>query len=171
MKNGTGAKKDSAGNPQSETFESDHFEGAKITQTIASMPCDYYIGVSKANEQLTSKISKIDSQGNGSKVWNDLDKNGLLTVESEEKNIRKGKDVCVGVSSKLKLMPKKKEKIEFSFVWHSPQVKFPNSERIYSKYYTNYFDNGLKILEYSLTNYREWEKSIANWQSEVLEDK
>jgi uncharacterized protein (DUF608 family) len=170
MKNGTGSKKDSDGNPQTDCFEQENFEGAKIIQTIAGLPCTYFVAVAKSEDKTSSKLSKIDPSGNGSLLWNDLLENGMLTEKSECKNLRDGKDVCIGVSSKMILKPSQTKEVEIAFVWDAPRVKFPKSDRIYSKFYTQYFDNGLKIVEHSLNTYSEWERAIATWQKEVLED-
>ena len=170
MKNGTGCKKDSDRNQKSETFETDAVEGSIIKQCFEGLPCDYLIGVKKTKETLTSKVIRIKSNGPGNALWEDLSDNGILTEKSEDKNQRPGKDICIGVSSMIKLMPQQTGTIETAFVWHSPKVKFPKSQQEHLKYYTKYFENGQEIIEYALEKYPLWEKWISEWQKDVLED-
>lgn len=172
MKNGTGNKKDSTGNPKTEVFDEKSFKGAKINQNIGGLPCNYLIGVANKAENIeVSTVSRIDPNGKGSALWSDLNENGILTEKSEDKNLKDGKDVCIAVSGKLKLAPQQMDKIEMAFVWDAPQVKFPNSAKIYSKYYTKFFDSGLKVLAYALKSYVQWEDWIVDWQKDVLNDK
>jgi non-lysosomal glucosylceramidase len=177
MKNGTGSKKqDSAGSPKSSTFVSgDDVHGATITQTIAGMPCNYSIGVNKTEKMKVSTVAKIDPFGNGSKVWKDVNENGMLTEKCEDKNLKDGKDVCVGVSGMVNLAPSSENEIEFAFVWDFPKIKFGSkSSKIRTKFYTKYFDDdgnsGVKILDYAFKNYSNWEQLIAEWQKSILDD-
>lgn len=175
MKNGSGNKKqDAAGAPKSSVFTNEDLEGVSITQTIAGMPCNYSIGVYKTDKNSVSKVAKIDPNGNGAAIWNDLTENGILTEKSEDKNVKDGKDVCVAICCSALLKPSECDEFEFGFVWDAPKVKFPKSTTVYSKYYTKYFDDdanaGVKILDYALKNYSHWESAIAEWQKDVLED-
>lgn len=177
MKNGTGNKKqDGAGAAKTATFDSEDVRGATIMQTISDMPCKYSIGVYKSSDDIkVATAGKIDPNGNGSNIWNDLNENGIPTEKSEDKNLKDGRDVCVAVSGRKTIKPGANDELEFCLVWDMPKVKFPKGTKMYSKYYTKYFGNdgnaGEKILEYSFKNYCKWEQLIVDeWQREILED-
>lgn len=177
FKNGTGTKKqDGAGGPRTATFASEDVQGATIMQTICEMPCNYSIGVYKSNDDIkVATVGKIDPNGNGSNLWNDLNENGIPTDKSEDKNLKDGKDVCVAVTGQKNLKPGVCDEMEFSLVWDMPKVKFPKGTKMYSKYYTKYFGAdgkaGEKITEYAFKNYSNWELLIVDeWQKDILED-
>jgi uncharacterized protein (DUF608 family) len=111
--------------------------GATIDQTIAGMPCNFTIGASKGNQRFkVVSVAKVDPNGNGSSLWNDLTENGILTVKSEEKNLKEKKDVCVAVCSQKLLQPEESDEFEFCLTWDCPKVKFPKGTKVFSKYYT-----------------------------------
>lgn len=176
MKNGTGNKKqDGAGAARTATFDSEDIRGASIVQTITDMPCNYSIGVYKSDDIKVSTVGKIDPNGNGSALWNDLNENGIPSEKSEDKNLKEGKDVAVAVSGQKLLKPGVCDEIEFCFVWDMPKVQFPKGTKMYSKYYTKYFGAdgaaGDKIIEYAFKNYSKWEQLIADqWQNDILQD-
>lgn len=177
MKNGTGNKKqDGAGAAKTATFDSEDVRGATIMQTICEMPCSYSIGVYKSSDDIkVAAAGKIDPNGNGSNIWNDLSENGVPTEKSEDKNLKDGRDVCVAVSGQKSIKPGACDELEFCLVWDMPTVKFPKGTKVYSKYYTKYFGAdgkaGEKIIEYSFKNYCKWEQLIVDeWQREILED-
>lgn len=177
MKNGTGNKKqDAAGGSKTAAFDSEEIHGATIMQTICEMPCNYTIAVNKTSVDVkVATVTKIDPNGNGSNLWNDLNDNGIPTEKSQDKNLKEGKDVCVAVSGQKTINPGVCDELEFSLVWDMPKVKFPKGTKMYSKYYTKYFGAdgkaGEKITDYAFKNYCKWEQLIVDeWQREILED-
>jgi non-lysosomal glucosylceramidase len=178
MKNGTGNKKqDAAGNPTTSLITGEEFDGVQIRQKIADMQCNYSIGICKTSDDMRiSAVKKIDPNSNGSNLWKDLRENGILTEASEDKGLKDGKDVCIAICAQKSILSKATDEIEFGYVWDMPKIKFPKSERTFSKYYTKYFgcdgDAGQRILDYSFKNYGSWENLIyEEWQKDILDDK
>jgi non-lysosomal glucosylceramidase len=176
-KNGTGNKKqDAAGQPKASSFDIDDLQGATISQKITDLQCNYHIGIYKSDNLLVSTAIKIDPNGNGSCLWNDLNENGgLLTAKSDDKNLKDGKDVCVAVNGQKLIKPGTIEEIEFAVVWDMPKVKFIKSKKWFTKYYTKYFGgdghSGEMIMNYAFKNYSKWEQLIVEeWQRPILDD-
>lgn len=135
------------------------------------MPCNYHIGIAKSENLKISTTSKVDPNGNGSNLWSDLIKNGFLTENSEDKNLKDGKDILVAVLGQKSIKPGSSDQIEIGIVWDMPKIKFLKSNRWFTRFYTKYFDNGEKILSYALKNYANWEILIhEEWQREILDD-
>ncbi|KAL7015975.1 hypothetical protein ACKWTF_016752 [Chironomus riparius] len=170
-------KQDLAGCPKAETFDTDEAKGATIVQNIVDMPCNYHVGVFKASDEdmkVTSAV-KIDPNGNGSGLWNDLNENGIITNKSDDKSVKEGKDVCVAVCGQKTLKPKSSDEIEFGLVWDMPKVRFPKGKRWFTRFYTKYFGDdgkaGKKIMDYAFKNYSKWEQLMMDeWQKPILED-
>jgi non-lysosomal glucosylceramidase len=177
-KNGTGNKKqDTAGNPKVKTFDSEDIRGAAIMQTIVDMPCNFHIGVYKSGDDSVkvATAGKIDPNGNGSAIWNDLNENGLPTEKSDDKSVKEGRDVAVAVSGQKVIAPGVIDELEFALVWDMPKVKFPKGTKWYTKYYTKYFGSDLgageKIMDYAFKNYSKWEQLMVDeWQRPILDD-
>lgn len=177
-KNGTGCKKqDLAGGAKVSTFDDEEACGAIISQNILDMPCNYHVGVLKSDDiTKTGVASKIDPNGSGGALWNDLKENGVPTdSKSDDKSVKDGKDVAIAVSAQKILKPGESSDIEFALVWDMPKVKFLKSNRWFTRYYSKYFSDDLnageKILKYAFKNYSQWEQIIhEEWQKPILDD-
>lgn len=98
----------------------------------------------------------------------------------------------VGVSAKTKISEKQSQEIEMVLVWDMPCIIYPVNKKkyfryccffyyansnlktnIYYRYYTEKFGKenaALKIVDFALQNYQNWEDQIDAWQKPVLDD-
>lgn len=166
-----------AGGAKATSFDDEDAFGATISQKILDMPCNYFVGVSKSNDFAKTGVAcKIDPNGSGSGLWNDLKENAVPTDgKSDDKNLKEGKDFAIAVSAQKILKPGESSEIEFALVWDMPKIKFLKSTRWFTRYYTKYFGDDLnageKILKYAFKNYPQWEQIIhEEWQKPILDD-
>ncbi|MGB9893432.1 MAG: GH116 family glycosyl hydrolase, partial [Candidatus Saccharicenans sp.] len=119
-----------------------------------------------------SYLTDFDPTGDGSEVMEPFAASGKLPsaraeVESWVKNSRVASALCLS----LKLKAGQKIEVPFVISWDFPYYEFEKSVK-YRKKYTEFFgDDGqqaVKIAFEALSNYKEWEKAIDNWQSEIL---
>ncbi|KRT79580.1 hypothetical protein AMK59_7208, partial [Oryctes borbonicus] len=78
------------------------------------------------------------------------------------------------IASQLTVQPGMTEELEDALVWDMPIVTFFGKAKKYAKFYTKFFGSEkptLKIVEYAFKNYKNWEQSIYDWQSVVLDDR
>ncbi|CAF1547381.1 unnamed protein product, partial [Adineta ricciae] len=79
---------------------------------------------------------------------------------------------CVCITTTVE--PHQMKTSEFALSWNMPEVKFGLGQKIYSKWYTKWFDkstlNGSVLCLHTLKNRVKWEDAIAKWQQPVLDD-
>lgn len=83
-------------------------------------------------------------------------------------------EMACGIAAKATLKPASSEKIEMSLVWHMPNVTFPENSKPYRRFYTEYYGGEeavLRIANYALDSYNEWDQKIYDWQKDVLENR
>lgn len=176
FKNGIGIKnEDQDSTCSSKPFSYLNTEGVVIYNTIQKMPCTYAIAVNSKPDLSVSKCLQFDPEGSGSKVWEDLNKNGAFKkITPKNKSDNTFGHLAVGLAAQMTVASSIATDVEFTLVWDMPVINFPGKARKYTKYYTNMFgqDNAtLKIVDYAFKNYRNWENEIVKWQKPVLDDK
>lgn len=139
------------------------------------MKCTSALSV-KSNQNLNiSRCLYFDPNSDGHIPWDDLhEKGGFSKSETKEKLDNVYGEMGVGVAAQTILQPGNTGNIEMCLVWDMPVVNFSEARRKYCKYYTKFFgtsDATLKIVDYALKEYNNWEKHIYAHQKKVLHDK
>lgn len=137
------------------------------------MPASYVLATQVYSNQEISKCLYFDPNSNGSEPWFQLKNDGKFEKQSDSSTkIIQGEMAC-GLAVKITVKPSENELVKYNLVWDIPMINFPNKMKKYYKKYTDYFgreDAGLKISQYALQNYEEWEREIYRWQNTVLKD-
>lgn len=134
------------------------------------MACSYVLASKVSEDVQISTCLSFDPNSDGSEPWNDLNVNGEFTKTNNSVDQVHGEMAC-GIAAKADLSGLTSQQIEIVLVWDMPKISFLGKEETYNKYYTKYFGSdsaALKIAAYALENYKEWEKSINNWQETIL---
>lgn len=122
-----------------------------------------------------SYLTDFHPAGNGSEVMTPFAASGKLpsaraSSGTQTDNGRTASALCLS----LKLRPGQKIEVPFVISWDFPYYEFEKGVK-YRKKYTEFFgDDGnqaLRIAFEALANYKEWEKAIDRWQSEILSHK
>ncbi|NIM90945.1 MAG: hypothetical protein GTO17_08355 [Candidatus Aminicenantes bacterium] len=115
----------------------------------------------------------FDPQGSGEEIWKTFSADGTLS-NSQDSRTGKGKEtLAAAIAVKLTLGPK--ERLEFPVVitWDLPFYEFEKGVK-YRKRYTEFFgadgDNAFTIASEALDKYQEWEKTIDDWQQNIIEN-
>lgn len=147
-------------------------EGVILHQTVKKMKCSYALSVNSEQNMEISKCLHFDPNSNGNQIWNDLYEQGRLVENEKTENIYGEMGVAVAVQ--VALQSGGVRNVEMCLVWDMPIVGFPVGKRKYSKYYTKYFgttDATLKMVDYTLNQYKKWEEDIYFYQKNILLDK
>ena len=174
FKNGTGTKKDRAGGAWTESHTEESLRGVMIHQEMRGNPVSYCISAKQSDDVHVSWCAAFDPHGSGDQVWQPLYGAGLLdSADTVTQVTRRGEEVAAAVSARTNIPPGESRDLELCLAWDSPKVKFGNGLKQHKRIYTRYFgeggDAGLKICSYALDNYIEWEKDIDSWQEPTLE--
>ncbi|CAF1103253.1 unnamed protein product, partial [Brachionus calyciflorus] len=108
-------------------------------------------------------------------VWQDLLNDGNLdNIEFESlKTISKSRKLTIAVCVKALIKSQSKESIEFSLVWHMPNINFGSDvKKYYKRFYTRYFPespkSSLDISCYSLSQRINWLRQLFTWRIPIL---
>jgi non-lysosomal glucosylceramidase len=108
-------------------------------------------------------IETWDGGGDGSDVWDDFVKDGVLASKNAASETPAGA-LCV----KIKLKPDEEATIPFALSWYFPLTTFGDGD-IWKKRYTEYFPEiqdvttAAKITGEALQNWRDWLVQIDAW--------
>ncbi|KAK7582522.1 hypothetical protein V9T40_013967 [Parthenolecanium corni] len=137
--------------------------GMKIHNVINSNKCSFAYGA-RETEKVNVTNASFNPEGTGAPIWDQLKENGNLGGKLSSAVLAAKTDVSAGTV----------EDIEFVFVWHMPFFKFfkglINHERYYTKYFGSDSSASLKMCHYAVSNYKNWETEIENWQNPILID-
>lgn len=138
------------------------------------MKCTYALAVKPEENIETSKCLHFDPNSDGGDLWSDLYKQGRFSSSENEKSDNVYGEMGVGIAAQAVLPAGAVKDVEMCLVWDMPVVGFPGGRKKYSKYYTKYFgssDATLKIVDFALNQYKNWEKDIYFYQKRILLDK
>lgn len=177
FKNGVGSKSDQSGIVESEFFDNNNTEldisGISIKQEIGGVPCCYSIACIKKDINSISRTPYFNPSGSGKTVWNHLRMHGELKADNrgvKKKNV----ELAVALCSRFDVPSNTSKSTEFCLVWDMPFAKFPFKNDMHLKFYTKFFksdgSSGPDIAFYCLQNFKNWEKSIFDWQKPILEN-
>ncbi|CAF2632217.1 unnamed protein product [Rotaria sp. Silwood2] len=150
--------------------------GISIKQTLRDMNLEYCImGKKEPDNIITTRTNfNVESEIEGRNVWLDLTDDGRLTeIESQSPRIATLNSAsCVCITTTVE--PKSIKVSEFALAWHMPKIKFGYGSKIYTKWYTKFFDqetlNGTVLCLHTMNNRLTWEEAINKWQQPVLDD-
>nr|XP_018906932.1 PREDICTED: non-lysosomal glucosylceramidase [Bemisia tabaci] len=144
--------------------------GATIKQKLNNMNCSYSIAALKNVEQNITVTTYFDPAGSGETLWETLKCDGNLSALNQTSHI--GKNVGVAVACECQISPGGASNAQFALTWDMPVIKFLESPKTFTRYYTKYFgsegSNSPSMCEYALENYTKWEKEIFQWQQPTL---
>ncbi|KAL3286494.1 hypothetical protein HHI36_000999 [Cryptolaemus montrouzieri] len=174
FKNGTGnSGEDKSSACHSKSFRFGNCEGVILFHTICGMPCSYILSAKCDPNLEVSKCLYFDPSSDGSEPWYQLKNDGKFEKNAEgSTQIIHGEMAC-GIAVKSTVKPGETGVVENNLVWDMPTINFPLKEQKYSKRYTEFFGKenaAIKISQYALQNYKQWERDIYAWQSKILND-
>ncbi|CAF3473761.1 unnamed protein product [Rotaria sp. Silwood1] len=150
--------------------------GISIKQKLREMSLEYCIlGKKESDNIITTRTNfNVDSEIEGRNVWLDLTDDGRLTEDESQNSsiatLSTASSVCITTT----VEPKSIKSSEFALAWHMPEIKFGLGQKIYSKWYTKWFDkatlNGTVLCLHTMNNRLKWEDAITKWQKPVLDD-
>lgn len=138
------------------------------------MACSYTLAVKADRNVKVSTCLSFDPNSDGSVPWNELKVNGEFTRPKKDDTNQIFGEMGCGVAAKTTIPENCTKEIEMVLVWDMPNVCFAGKQKVYSRFYTNYFgieSAGNKIAAYALETYKTWEDSIHNWQESILGNK
>nr|7W2V_A Chain A, Glucosylceramidase [Thermoanaerobacterium xylanolyticum LX-11] len=134
---------------------------------------EYSIGVKKVPGVDISYKAKFVTTGDGSDLWHEFSKNGILDNKDDETPTKQD-GIGSAIAVNFKLQPGQTIEVPFALSWDLPIMKFGGGDKWY-KMYTKYFGkngkNSFAILKEALNNYQKWEKMIDDWQKPILSNK
>ncbi|CAF0984068.1 unnamed protein product [Adineta steineri] len=148
--------------------------GVSIKQVLRDMNLEYCImGKQESDNIITTRTNfHVDSETDGRDVWLDLVEDGRLTESKTARATTLQSASCVCITTTVE--PKSIKASEFVLAWHMPEIKFGLGQKIYSKWYTRFFDKatltGSTLCIYTMKNRIKWEDAIAKWQQPILDD-
>ncbi|XP_076260376.1 non-lysosomal glucosylceramidase [Rhynchophorus ferrugineus] len=175
FKNGTGTRKvDRQSTSSSKAFSYQNTEGVILYHTIDKLRCSYSLAIKLNDNVKVSKCLNFDPNSCGANVWNQLKANGQFDkIVEKSHNAHIFGEMAVGVSGRTKVLPGLSQDIEMVLVWDMPVIVYPVTKKKYFRFYTEKFGTenaAVKIVDYALTRYPDWEESIYQWQKDVLDD-
>lgn len=179
MVNGSGHKDDKSGGHWNEPFHLEK-EGEAVSGVLLHhcTPVNPYTLCMAAREQPDREISHqtaFSPQGTCGGLWSDLITDGRLdSPTGSSPPTPKGEKVAAGLAAGCPVPPRGHNALEFSLAWDMPTITFGSRERQHVRRYTRFFgtkgDAAPSLTHYALTHYRDWERSIEEWQRPILQD-
>ncbi len=136
-------------------------------------PISFGIGVTGDPDCHITHNTRFRPDGDGSDVWRDFSKSGQLRepdtpIERRTEPHRTGAALCAAVT----IPAHETREIVFSLSWDIPIMRFGSGREWYRRY-TRFFDtsgdNATKIAALALDRWRDWERSVIDWQRPILE--
>lgn len=131
-----------------------------------------------AAEEVSGKIeiyyhADFDPLGSGMEVWQTFSNNGTLSNSQESRTAGDEETLAGALAVRFTLKPK--EHLEFPLVvaWDFPFYEFEKGVK-YRKKYTEFFgadgENAFAIASEALDKYKKWERSIDDWQKDIIQN-
>ncbi|KAI1692101.1 hypothetical protein DdX_21439 [Ditylenchus destructor] len=175
FRNGTGNRRwEDEGNCSAQEFHNEKVRGVTLDHSISQMQCTYAVGAVESESNTATVCHAFDPASSGESIWNALVESGELP-EIADNNCPSTR-LGVGVCLKTTVAPNSASAndMEFALVWHMPVVQFGSRRRQLKRWYTRFFESSDALKEaaaictYALSNYKQWEKEIEEWQDTVL---
>uniref|UniRef100_W5KBX1 Non-lysosomal glucosylceramidase n=1 Tax=Astyanax mexicanus TaxID=7994 RepID=W5KBX1_ASTMX len=179
MVNGSGQKDDKSGGHWNEPFhlekESETVSGVLLHHCTTVNPYTLCMAARKQSDREISHQTAFSPEGTCSALWSDLINDGRLdSPAGSSPPTQKGERVAAALAVGCPVPAHGHNSIEFSLAWDMPKMTFGSREKEHIRRYTRYYgtngDAGPTLSHYALTHYKDWEKSIEEWQRPVLED-
>uniref|UniRef100_A0A672FW39 Non-lysosomal glucosylceramidase n=1 Tax=Salarias fasciatus TaxID=181472 RepID=A0A672FW39_SALFA len=177
--NGSGQKDDKSGGHWNEPFhlekEGEAVSGVLLHHCTAVNPYTLCIAAREQADREISHQTAFAPKGTCSGLWSDLLTDGRLdSPTGSSPPTPKGEKVAAALAVGCPVAAHGHGSLEFCLCWDMPTITFGSREREHSRRYTRYFgtkgDASPSLSHYALTHYRQWERSIDDWQRPVLQD-
>ncbi|XP_030017788.1 non-lysosomal glucosylceramidase-like [Sphaeramia orbicularis] len=179
MVNGSGHKDDKSGGHWNEPFhlekDGDAVSGVLLHHCPAVNPYTLCIAAREKADREVSHQTAFSPKGTCSALWNDLITDGRLdSPTGSSPPTAKGDKVAAALAVGCTVPAQSHNMLEFCLAWDMPKITFGSREREHIRRYTRYFGArgaaSPALSHYALTHYRQWEKSIEEWQRPILQD-
>lgn len=122
-------------------------------------------------------ISGSAGKFSASDLWREVKEKGSLEhLVSDEASLpsEPGTSIGAAVVASVTVPPHGVRTVTFSLAWSSPEVRFPSGKAYkwrYNKFYSNHEDAAANMARDAITEHKQWELQIEEWQKPILEDK
>ncbi|XP_035004374.2 non-lysosomal glucosylceramidase [Hippoglossus stenolepis] len=179
MVNGSGHKNDKSGGHWNEPFQLEK-EGETVSGVLLHhrTPVNPYTMCIAAREQPDREVSHqtaFSPKGTCSALWSDLITDGRLdSPTGSSPPTAKGDTVAAALAVGCSVPAQSHNTLELCLAWDMPNITFGSREREHVRRYTRFFgtkgDASPSLSHYALTHYKQWERSIEEWQGPILQD-
>ncbi|XP_034425304.1 non-lysosomal glucosylceramidase isoform X2 [Hippoglossus hippoglossus] len=179
MVNGSGHKNDKSGGHWNEPFQLEK-EGETVSGVLLHhrTPVNPYTMCIAAREQPDREVSHqtaFSPKGTCSALWSDLITDGRLdSPTGSSPPTAKGDTVAAALAVGCSVAAQSHNTLELCLAWDMPNITFGSREREHVRRYTRFFgtkgDASPSLSHYALTHYKQWERSIEEWQGPILQD-
>ncbi|CAB1421470.1 unnamed protein product [Pleuronectes platessa] len=179
MVNGSGHKNDKSGGHWNEPFQVEK-EGETVSGVLLHhrTPVNPYTLCIAAREQPDREVSHqtaFSPKGTCSALWSDLITDGRLdSPTGSSPPTTKGETVAAALAVGCSVPAQGHNTLELCLAWDMPNITFGSREREHVRRYTRFFgtkgDASPSLSHYALTHYKQWERSIEEWQTPILQD-
>ncbi|XP_053271886.1 non-lysosomal glucosylceramidase [Pleuronectes platessa] len=179
MVNGSGHKNDKSGGHWNEPFQVEK-EGETVSGVLLHhrTPVNPYTLCIAAREQPDREVSHqtaFSPKGTCSALWSDLITDGRLdSPTGSSPPTAKGETVAAALAVGCSVPAQGHNTLELCLAWDMPNITFGSREREHVRRYTRFFgtkgDASPSLSHYALTHYKQWERSIEEWQTPILQD-
>ncbi|MBF2073782.1 MAG: bile acid beta-glucosidase [Synechococcales cyanobacterium C42_A2020_086] len=115
--------------------------------------------------------TRWNPQGNGVEVWQSFAQDGSLPNSIDETPAGESEQIAVALAVRFTLAPGETRQIPFVLAWDFPVTEFAEGV-VYYRRYTDFFGrsgtHAWTIAHTALRQYRDWQRSIQNWQQPIL---
>ncbi|XP_061769627.1 non-lysosomal glucosylceramidase isoform X2 [Nerophis ophidion] len=180
MVNGSGHKDDKGGGHWNEPFhlekEGEAVSGVLLHHSTSVNPYTLCISAREQPNREISHQTAFSPKGTCSSLWSDLITDGRLdSPTGSSPPTPKGEKVAAALAVGCSVLPQGRNTLEFCLAWDMPKISFGSREKEHHRRYARYFgskgDASPSLSHYALTHYTEWEKSIDQWQTPILQDR
>ncbi|XP_060922018.1 non-lysosomal glucosylceramidase [Limanda limanda] len=179
MVNGSGHKNDKSGGHWNEPFqlekEGETVSGVLLHQRTPVNPYTFCIAAREQPDREVSHQTAFSPKGTCSALWSDLITDGRLDSPTGSSSpSAKGETVAAALAVGCSVPAQGHNTLELSLAWDMPNITFGSGEREHVRRYTRFFgtkgDASPSLSHYALTHYKQWERSIEEWQRPILQD-
>ncbi|XP_044197254.1 non-lysosomal glucosylceramidase [Thunnus albacares] len=179
MVNGSGHKDDKSGGHWNEPFhlekEGEAVSGVLLHHCTTVNPYTLCIAAREQPDREISHQTAFSPKGTCSGLWSDLINDGRLdSPTGSSPPTPKGEKVAAALAVSCSVPAQSHNTLEFCLAWDMPKITFGSREREHIRRYTRYYgtngDASPSLSHYALTRYKQWEKSIEEWQRPILQD-
>ncbi|MBN3307053.1 GBA2 glucosylceramidase, partial [Amia calva] len=180
MINGSGHKDDKKGGHWNEPFrlekDGEAVSGVLLHHCTAINPYTLAIAAREQPGRDISHQTAFSPRGTCRGLWDDLITDGRLdSPTGPSPPTQKGENVGAALAARCTVAAMGQNTLEFSLAWDMPKMTFGSGEKEHLRRYTRFFgsrgDAGQALSVHALTQYRDWERRIKDWQRPILQDR